>query len=132
MGTVGSRSITDPHGLSCDVASADGETVVAVAGELDLATAPLLGDIVDGLRDPGLETVVLDLADVEFCDSSGLSVLVRSHREAEERGVRIVVRSPSPAVRCLLEITRLQYLMESSSSARRPARDAFGRPRWSA
>jgi anti-sigma B factor antagonist len=131
MRTVGSPSTTDPHGLSCDIASADGETVVTVAGELDLATAPLLADIVDGLRDPGIDTVVLDVTDLEFCDSSGLSALVRSHRAAEEHGVRVVLRSPPPAVRSLLEITRLQYLIESSSD-RRPLPSATGDPGGSA
>src|SRR5690242_3309727 len=132
MRIVGSPSTTDPHGLSCDIATADGEAVVAVAGELDLATAPLLGDVVGGLRDPGIDTVVLDVTDLEFCDSSGLAVLVRSHQAAEEHGVRVVVRSPRPAVRRLLEITRLQYLMESSGADDRPLPSVTGRPGRSA
>jgi anti-sigma B factor antagonist len=112
--------------------SAQGETVVAVAGELDLATAPLLADVLDGLCDPGIDTIVVDVTDLGFCDSSGLAVLVRSHRAAEEHGVRVVVRSPPPAMRSLLEITRLQYLIESISSDRRPLPSAIGRPGWSA
>jgi anti-sigma B factor antagonist len=132
MRIVGSRSTTDPHGLFCDVASVDGQTVVTVAGELDLATAPLLADVVDGLHDPGIDTVVLDVTGVEFCDSSGLAVLVRSRQAAEEHGVRVVVRSPPPAMRSLLEITKLHDLIEASSSDRRPPQRATGRPGWSA
>ncbi|HEY7133688.1 MAG TPA: STAS domain-containing protein [Acidimicrobiia bacterium] len=132
MRIVGFPSNVDSHGLSCDVASADGETVVAVAGELDLATAPLLAGVVDGLHDPGVDTVVLDVTDLEFCDSSGLAVLVRSHHAAEEHGVRIVLRSPPPAMRSLLEITRLQYLIEPGDSDGRAPRSAIGRPGWSA
>jgi anti-sigma B factor antagonist len=57
-----------------------GGTVVHIAGQVDLATAAdLEGRLRDALeRRPG--PVVLDLAGVDFIDSSGLNVLLAAHR----------------------------------------------------
>ncbi|HEX2314631.1 MAG TPA: STAS domain-containing protein [Thermomonospora sp.] len=60
---------------------AEGWVVVRAAGELDLATVEVLTNHITRLavtrRSP---RVVLDLADLRFCDSSGLSALIRCHR----------------------------------------------------
>ena len=113
----------DRDGFSYDVRRLDGQAVVALAGELDLATAPTLVELLESLCERRVPSVVLDLADLEFCDSSGLSVLVHGRRAAEEQGTQLVLRAPPPAIRSLLEITSLSYLLE-------PARGASsGRPR---
>jgi anti-anti-sigma factor len=80
------------------------ETVLVARGEIDMAT---VDELRRGLRrlveSAGERNVVVDLADVTFIDSSGLEALVR----AEPRGTasRLVLRSASPAVRRLLEVT---------------------------
>src|SRR4051794_12042374 len=63
-----------PFGLST---SRSGDAVVvAVSGELDLHSAPEMMTVLDEhLRDPGTDVVVVDLTDVAFLGSSGLSVL---------------------------------------------------------
>lgn len=72
-------------------------TVVHVAGEVDLATAPDLHDVLAGFEPQG-GPVIVDLREVAFLDSSGLSVLVRCHQHlssAEGRGLRLVVTRPA-------------------------------------
>lgn len=81
-----------------------GETVVTAMGELDLATVELVRDELLPAVDRG--TVILDLAGVTFCDSSGLRMLVEAHRRAKARGTCLRLAALTTPVRRLLEITR--------------------------
>jgi anti-sigma B factor antagonist len=53
-----------------------GRTVVEVAGEIDIYTAPRLRETLAGLVDNGNHRLIIDLQGVEFLDSTGLGVLV--------------------------------------------------------
>ncbi|HEY4277996.1 MAG TPA: STAS domain-containing protein [Conexibacter sp.] len=80
--------------------------IVAVAGELDIATTGRVEDEVTGLYDRGFEKVVLDLSNVSFMDSSGLRLLIRLDDRA--RGDRrFTVVQGDGAARRLLALTRL-------------------------
>lgn len=79
-------------------------TVVRVHGELDIATAPLLQEHLMSLVADG-HRIVLDLAGVEFMDSSGLEVLEVCHRRAELAGSALVLRRVPHRVTRLLELT---------------------------
>jgi anti-sigma B factor antagonist len=80
---------------------ADG--VIVAIGDIDVAGGPLVdAAIVDGESD---QPVVIDLTEVTFIDSSGLRSLLSASRRAGDRGTEVVLRSPSAAVRRLLEIT---------------------------
>ncbi len=90
------------------VASRDGDTATfTLSGELDPHTAPMLADELDEAINGGAATVVLHLAELSFIDSSGLRVVISAHRQLDEKGGRLVLRSPSDTVRRLLEITGL-------------------------
>jgi anti-sigma B factor antagonist len=81
--------------------------VVAVTGELDLATAGKVEEEVTGLYDRGFQRVVLDLSDVSFMDSSGLRLLIRLDAHARgDRGFTVV--QGDGAARRLLVLTRLE------------------------
>lgn len=54
--------------------------VLRVQGELDLVTAPTVRQHVHDAVADGRRNVVLDLAGVKFCDSSGVGVLIASRR----------------------------------------------------
>jgi anti-anti-sigma factor len=54
--------------------------VLRVSGELDLVTSPLLRQRVHDVVADGRHSLVLDLSDVFFCDSSGVGVLIASRR----------------------------------------------------
>jgi anti-sigma B factor antagonist len=84
----------------------DGPVVtIAVAGELDLATAPdLLNRVVD-LIEGGHHRVVLDLRELTFCDSAGLSVLARMRKKAAQFDGALVLARPTHIVRSVLELT---------------------------
>lgn len=54
----------------------DGRTVVDVAGEIDVYTAPTLREKLTALVDAGHVDLVVDLTEVRFMDSTGLGLLV--------------------------------------------------------
>jgi anti-anti-sigma factor len=58
----------------------DGWAVVSVSGEMDLVTSPAVRQHVHDAVAAGRRNVVLDLAGVRFCDSSGVGVLIAARR----------------------------------------------------
>lgn len=85
-----------------------GAVVIAVSGDLDIATADqLFRDANEALRAHAPTTLVLDLAGVAFLDSSGIGTLVELRNVAGDTGGEVVLRRPSVRTRRLLEITAL-------------------------
>ncbi|MEJ7793981.1 MAG: anti-sigma factor antagonist [Nocardioides sp.] len=62
--------------LTLTTREADGKTIVAVGGEIDVYTAPKLRDKITELVAGGAYDLVVDMQEVEFLDSTGLGVLV--------------------------------------------------------
>ena len=80
---------------------------IALTGELDPHTAPLLQAEIDQLLETSGTDLVLDLSELGFVDSSGLRVLISAQHQLAEQGGTLVLRTPSETVRRLLEITGL-------------------------
>ncbi|QMU77136.1 STAS domain-containing protein [Streptacidiphilus sp. PB12-B1b] len=88
----------------------DGSSTVEVllAGDLDLDAETVLDPVIaDILRDPQVRRIVLDAAMTTFCDSSGLSALIRAQRHAARCGVRLRLTHPSQRLRRVLTATGL-------------------------
>jgi anti-anti-sigma factor len=100
--------------LHIDTSVADAEITLDVSGDVDAATAGLLEGEVRAafFGSPEATTMVLDLSQVGFMDSSGLRVIIAALRTTQERGGTLRVRNPSPAVAQLLEVTRLTGELE--------------------
>jgi anti-sigma B factor antagonist len=81
--------------------------VVALNGELDLASAPLLEVEMDRAEVTGATKVVLDLRELRFIDSTGLHTIFSSHSSARERGQEFAITRGSEQVQRLLAITRM-------------------------
>ena len=91
--------------LSVSTSSEDGHTVVAVSGEVDAASADTLRATITEVIDGGQGTVVVDMSEVSFIDSSGLRVLIAGYKAAAAASGVLSVRAPSEPVTRLLEIT---------------------------
>jgi anti-sigma B factor antagonist len=100
------RSIAASEGgLTAVVEHEPDAVVLAVRGEIDLASAARLGAYVDGILACATGTVVLDLAGVTFMDSTGLAVILRAAKELAGRGSDLVLRAPTPTVLRVLTVT---------------------------
>ena len=78
-----------------------------VGGDLDAHSATRLVDVLDPLPE-GSADINLDMAEVDFIDSSGLRVLIEAHQRAETAGRRLLLVSPSRAVLRVLQISGLE------------------------
>lgn len=88
--------------------SQGGHTIVALAGEIDLYTAPRLqSELTAAMRGEQPARIVVDMSAVEFCDSTGMNVLLAAHRQAGEQGGDLALAAPRAAVRKILEVTGL-------------------------
>jgi anti-sigma B factor antagonist len=84
-------------------------TVMSVSGEIDLYTAPRLhGELATALAGGGPVQLVVDMSGVQFCDSTGMNVLLAAHRRAREHGGDLELAAPRPAVRKILQVTGLE------------------------
>lgn len=77
---------------------------MVVRGEIDMATAPQLRDLLERLVSAGSRRIVLDCRELEFLDSSGIGVLVAARNRMGDGG-ELVIDSPSAHVLKVLEIT---------------------------
>ncbi|MFD6419618.1 STAS domain-containing protein [Streptomyces sp. NPDC060194] len=100
-GTVGSTS----RRLSVEVRSHGASAVVIPAGELDHHTAELLREPLEACIDEGRTRVVVDCSQLEFCDSTGLNVLLGARLKAEAAGSEIHLSGMLPVVARVFEIT---------------------------
>jgi anti-sigma B factor antagonist len=84
-------------------------TIVTALGEIDLYTAPRLHSELSGVVASAAPAsrVTVDLSGVDFCDSTGMNVLLTSLRQANERGVEFELAAPRPAVKKILQVTGL-------------------------
>jgi anti-sigma B factor antagonist len=85
----------------------DDAHVVAVAGEIDLFTAPDFKQHVAGPIDAGVSHVVVDLTKTTFIDSSSLGVLIGAHRRLKLRGGSLVIVCANEAIVKTFRITGL-------------------------
>ena len=79
--------------------------VIDVRGELDLASSPALEQELETSAVISASLVIVDLRELEFMDSTGLSVLVRAHQRAIESGQRFAVVKGPQQVQRLLSLT---------------------------
>jgi anti-sigma B factor antagonist len=91
--------------FSVDERDESGVRVIAVAGELDIATAPQLCARLDATRVGRRPRLLVDLSAVDFCDSTGLRALLGAASEVRAHGGRFAIVCPASGdVARLLEI----------------------------
>ena len=83
--------------------------VVAVSGELDVATAPELESFVSRLADSGARLVALDLGHLEFMDSRGADVLARMRDRLVADGGDLAVADPPSNVQRVFRLLSLAF-----------------------
>lgn len=87
-----------------------GVRTISVRGELDLSTAPNLEGPLEEALDSGEGSVLIDLSQCEFIDSTGIALIVRAWQRLDSgnNGRALVICSQNDQVRRVLEITGLE------------------------
>lgn len=98
--------------MDCEIEERDGVAVLLPHGDLDAEHVQGFQQAVDSLLRAGVQYYVIDLGDVSFLDSTGLSAIVRLYRQVRigEGDVRLA-RVPGP-VMTVLELTRLTQVFD--------------------
>jgi anti-anti-sigma factor len=94
-------------GIAVEVARRNGSAVVTVGGELEFGTAGALRTTLSDLAQEECDSVVVDLAAVQFIDSTGLSLLVQAKQRFESLGRQFQVRALIPRVARVFETSGL-------------------------
>lgn len=86
-------------------------TTIAIHGDLDLERAPSLRDEIVSATESGATSLVVDLADCPFMDSTGISLLLTTQIRLDAEGGSLVLTNLSPQVAAVLELSGLTDLM---------------------
>ena len=97
---------TEPETFSISRSTRGAAEVVTLAGELDMANADAVAEVLDGLVDDG-HPVVVDLTELAFIDSSGIHALLRPR--APDDAIEVVC--PPGNIRRVLEVTKLERVL---------------------
>ncbi|MFE3518535.1 STAS domain-containing protein [Streptomyces sp. NPDC059166] len=95
---------------------ADSIAVLEVAGEIDVDSVPVLRSRALELIRQGSPHIVLDLAPVEFCDSSGLNTMIGILRYAKDRYGSLSLAGAPPHLARLLDITGVGHLIPTHAT----------------
>ncbi len=100
----------------------DGTAVTLTLKErkLDSSVSPELKGEFLILCKPKVERLIVDLKDVEFCDSSGLSALLIADRKMKEHGGKVVLRNVHKKVASLIKISMLDRVFEIHEASHPP------------
>jgi anti-sigma B factor antagonist len=108
---TGTGSGESARSLDLSVETGPDGVVLHVDGELDATTSAGLRDELVQLIDSGVGAIDLDLSQLRFVDSVGLSVLVSAHHRARSEDVPYRLVNVAPGCRRILEITRLDAIL---------------------
>lgn len=94
----------------------NGRHVIAVAGEIDLYTAPDLKQTLTQVIEDGASGVVMDLSETTFLDSTGLGVLIGGLKRLRSRDGALAIVNVDDNIARTLEITGLDQIFTIRSS----------------
>jgi len=106
--------------LSITIDASDRQVVVSVQGELDAATAEPLERALAAIDSIDCDTVVVDMAEVSFIDSSGLQALLNGRHDLARHDVGLVICNPQGQARRLFEVALAAAQFESLTLASLP------------
>ncbi|MFD8560923.1 STAS domain-containing protein [Streptosporangium canum] len=97
--------------FSVSVTDYCGCSVIALDGDLDALSVPLLQQVLGDTLARGRTHLVIDAAKLTFCDSTGIWALAEGHRRAAAAGGRLTLAYVHGVLKRLLEITRQAGLL---------------------
>lgn len=98
--------------MRIDTENKDGIFVFRISGEININTSPDVKRSFDRVVKEKHDRVIIDLAQVEYVDSSGLATLVEAYKNLKSYGGKLKLAAISSKVRGLFEITKLDKLFD--------------------
>jgi anti-sigma B factor antagonist len=90
----------------------DRASLVAIRGELDLATVPALRGALAGALERGIGRLVVDLSEVTFVDSVGVGAILHSKRRLPADGLLCVVIAPGTYAQVIFDVVGADAVVE--------------------
>jgi anti-sigma B factor antagonist len=94
-----------------------GWTVVDVIGDLDMASAPAMRQVILQVLSTGARLIAVDLTSADFVDSTGLGMLVAALKRVRTHDGELLVICPDPRLRRIFELTDLVAVFGLRDSA---------------
>jgi anti-anti-sigma factor len=101
--------------LTWDIKDRGGLVVVVVDGELDIHSAPGLGEALAPAADAG-RRLILDVAGLRFCDCAGLSLFLRTQERARAAGGSLHLTALTASMRRLISVARMSDILPVTAS----------------
>jgi anti-anti-sigma factor len=101
-----------PHPFALTIIPRDGGEILEASGDLDYATASALDAELHAAERRNLDSLVLDLTDLEFIDSMGLRVIFAAHDRAAGGGCRFAVVIGLGPARRIFALTQADRIIE--------------------
>lgn len=105
------RAWTSPP-LRMHIESGPASVCLKVGGELDIYTAPDLQEAIEQLEATVPALLIVDLADLDFIDATGLHILLEAHERARNTNRCLFLLRPRPMVQRVLQVTGLDRVLD--------------------
>ena len=89
-----------------------GGVLLAVRGELDVATVPALRDRLAAITENGAQRLLVDMREVSFMDSTALAAFIHARKRLADAGRMTLVIEPGSYARLILEVTCLESVLD--------------------
>jgi anti-sigma B factor antagonist len=87
---------------------------VSMGGDIDMVSVPTWETVIHAAILATRGDICLQINEVEFCDSNGLYLFLRTRDRLEADGRRLLIRGTPPCVRRLLELTGMRAMFDWS------------------
>jgi len=94
-----------------------GVTVIQPSGKLNMVSAPALRELINSTVAEGNARIALDLAQVDFIDSSGLGALISGLKTTRQAGGDLRIASPTEQVQLVLQLTNMERVLSAYNNA---------------
>ena len=96
--------------MTYKVEEIDNKRVVHLNGEIDMEVSDKARNTILPLIEAGHE-VHLNLSNVQYMDSSGISVLIESHQKALEKNTKVIIKDVSKSVLKVIMMAKLEQIL---------------------
>lgn len=93
-----------------------GVTILELSGEIDVGQAPDLRELLIKLLEQNAGRLLVDMSDVVYIDSAGLSVLIAANRRAQSLGGNFALSNPQKPVQQVFRLTRMNKVFQIYTS----------------